>query len=1032
MRPLTLTMKNFGPYQDTTIDFTQFENVPLFLISGKTGSGKTTIFDGICYALYGETSGNERNAGQMRSLFAPNNEKTCVNLKFVHQGKKYQITREPTYEYQNAKGSISKHAAKNRLEYRDAAGELEVLTKTKDIRDFIEDLLHLNAKQFTQIVLLPQQQFRKFLSANSNEKERVLRQVFGTEIFEEWTNQINNEVRRQQKENAKQQAHLQTLMENIKVDTESQKDPQLWLAAAQKLIEQQRTELTKKKQDLQVVQQKLNQIDNNVNQARILIKAMQEKAAVDAEIKLLNANQKRIGELKQSIKNGQWAVQNQTLINEVDQRRQKLKDDHQTLTKLQTEVEQAAQKQLELSQKVSKLEEQKPKIDQQNTKIEQLKTQLEVFSKVQTVHEKLEQIKAELQKQQKTQQKLESQLQRKQAQSVALKKQVEQADDLATQQLEAAQKESQLKLLAANYKEIVREQKTIAANQADIKNLQQESQQRQIQAEQTQANAIQQQNYFAQNQIAYYAAQLQPNQPCPLCGSTEHPHLAQVNQEIPQVTQEQVKKAQQTANEAERQLAQINAQKENLIETVNKQQQVMTEKMTKLQQQISLKNANQAEIKEYLIQQIEQNKLQKEQLEHEMKKLATQKQELQTLTKTIDQLTAQFESQSQVIEKLKRDEAVMQTKYQEQQKNLSAEFHSEAEIKTAIGQLKHRVAQFNQEYQENTDALQAIMQTKTAREALLKQLTQQIVDNQTELNSFEKKLNELLETRQTDEATVHQWLQLAPELEQMRQEVNDFNEKMKVQTARQVQLEAEIAEQNKPDMDALKKQQQQLNQQKDELQLSYGKLENQVATFEKNYQNVLTEHQAQVKTQKQLDELGELAQVVTGGTSERKLGLERFVLREYFKEVLKVATQILTKLSNGRYSFVLQKNAERNVASQTGLGIDIYDDEAGETRSVHTLSGGESFIAALALALALGEVIQRQNGGAQIDTLFIDEGFGSLDEDALEKALEILKSLESSNRMIGIISHVRELHAQIPDQINVISHDGQSEIRYQH
>ena len=220
-------MQNFGPYRNETVDFTQFENVPLFLISGKTGSGKTTIFDGICYALFGETSGNERTPQQMRSSFAQAREKTVVQLKFEHQGKEYTITREPKYDYVNAKGGTSSHQAKQSLKYDGVNGEEETLTKTSDIKSFIEDLLHLNAKQFTQIVLLPQQQFRKFLAADSADKENVLRQVFGTEIFEKWTEQIKTEVRELSKQAEQQRANLEVLKQNVILTDDERKAGQV-------------------------------------------------------------------------------------------------------------------------------------------------------------------------------------------------------------------------------------------------------------------------------------------------------------------------------------------------------------------------------------------------------------------------------------------------------------------------------------------------------------------------------------------------------------------------------------------------------------------------------------------------------------------------------------------------------------------------------------------------------------------------------------------------------------------------------------
>ena len=184
----------------------------------------------------------------------------------------------------------------------------------------------------------------------------------------------------------------------------------------------------------------------------------------------------------------------------------------------------------------------------------------------------------------------------------------------------------------------------------------------------------------------------------------------------------------------------------------------------------------------------------------------------------------------------------------------------------------------------------------------------------------------------------------------------------------------------------------------------------------------------------QADKLAELSQLkelvdAISGKGEQKLGFERYILQTYLQEVLVTANERLTQLTNGRYELCLNEEIGRG-ASSTGLELDIYDEHAGKRRSVHTLSGGESFLAALALALALGEVIQKKSGGIQIEALFVDEGFGSLDQNALQSALEILQSIEGQNRMVGIISHVTELQTQLPYQLQVVATGERSTLRY--
>ena len=241
-------------------------------------------------------------------------------------------------------------------------------------------------------------------------------------------------------------------------------------------------------------------------------------------------------------------------------------------------------------------------------------------------------------------------------------------------------------------------------------------------------------------------------------------------------------------------------------------------------------------------------------------------------------------------------------------------------------------------------------------------------------------------------------------------------------------LSKQVAGQKQPDLEQTNKKLLQAKQAEAKLQQLVAELEHKYSTNTKCYQQVKSLFEQQQAEFTQLGQLKELVDVVTG-KGEQKLGFERYILQTYLKEVLLTANVRLAHLTNGRYELCLNEDTGRG-ASRTGLELDIYDDNAGKRRSVHTLSGGESFLAALALALALGEVIQKKSGGIEIEALFVDEGFGSLDQEALRVALETLQTIEGKNRMVGIISHVTELQAQLPYQLQVVTKGERSTLRY--
>ena len=266
-------------------------------------------------------------------------------------------------------------------------------------------------------------------------------------------------------------------------------------------------------------------------------------------------------------------------------------------------------------------------------------------------------------------------------------------------------------------------------------------------------------------------------------------------------------------------------------------------------------------------------------------------------------------------------------------------------------------------------------------------------------------------------------------LPQLRQQLSDYQRAVKVVESRLAELKPQVAKQPAGEADQVRAELKDQQAQVEETAQAVGRLEARLHQHQQTISQVDQIMAQQTTMMTKLRSLNQLVQTLRG-MGDKKLGLERFVLQQYFNEVLTVANQRFSQLTNNRYKFVLDQELTAR-ATQNGLEVDVYDDYAGKARSVHTLSGGESFMASLALALALGEVVQQRQGGVQIDALFVDEGFGSLDQEALDEALTALQSIEGQ-RMVGIISHVTELEERIPDQLKVTATDGRSQVGYQH
>lgn len=402
----------------------------------------------------------------------------------------------------------------------------------------------------------------------------------------------------------------------------------------------------------------------------------------------------------------------------------------------------------------------------------------------------------------------------------------------------------------------------------------------------------------------------------------------------------------------------------------------------------------------------------------EITKLETQQQQLKMEHDKASEELRQADSQLQLLS------GRLQTAAEQAQEWKAAEL--EQQIKTLEDEISARqqLIRAHQEEQqlintENTRLMESQKQVMNQTDSLKNEQEQKSVD-----------YFEVLKKSGVDQASVERHYQEPQDFYELEEEIKVFENGYLLAKDRFQQLEKAIADQTYPDLNPLKERVIKSEEIFQAAQEAFYQKEIQLQQMEEILQQIQELHQM---SSSQLDELNELTELyrTMNGDNPAKISLERFVLQWYLNEVLQAGNQQLAVLTNGRYQFELNQQIGRSKGN-TGLEINIYDDNTGASRSAHTLSGGESFIAALALALGLAEVIQSQSGGIAMETLFIDEGFGSLDEEALEMAVSALEGIESQGRMIGIISHVRELKERIPQQVIVqTSGTGQSTICYQ-
>ena len=1027
MRPLELKLKNFGPYVDETVDFTRFEQAPLFLITGKTGSGKTTIFDAMCYALFNETSGKKRQAFQMRSDFASDKAETSVEFTFEHQGKIYYIKRQPKQVLAGRGGKPVEKKAKVELIYPGPDAEKLAIQKIPEARRFIDELLHLTAEQFTKVILLPQGEFRNFLAADSKEKEEVLRNLFGSELFERWTEQLKAKFKEQNASYQQKEQQLILSMQQADFTSETQ-IPELWLEQIESWLEQVNAELAEQDKAWQQAKKETERLQHVLSKQEELQKDFDLLAKLQVKQADLLAKAPKREALRQQIVALKWALEHRTNF-------ELLENNEATLVKTKADIQKTAQKQAKLKKeqlssaaKLAEHEAKRKEIADYQYQHKQLENNLPLYKVVSELLATQEEVEASQKVLAAEIKKTTTALEKKQAKIVAIEAK-QQAITEAIQAKETLKaKLEKVKYQQAELTELLKKQADLDKRQTNIANLQNKLAAKTTISQEARAKARTLANQLADHYIAVAVKKLQAGKPCPVCGSLDHPAPAKVS-EVAGIDEEQVEQAKQQARELEDEVTALQARIDEInAENVERQSEFETKMQEFFEKYPALEQSELTHLEVELTQT-------KHELAQEITALTDKEQEavnLQEQQATLEQKIAQTQTKltelNEQVQTAQLEKQTLVTQLAEKQAQLPAKYQTEQQAKAQLKIWQQKIAEFETHLADLNAHIKQTEQSLVAAEAKLTDAKQQAQELQQVIAQRQADLEAVCAAKGMTLAELKELLSQSAQLEHLEQTLAEQQKEIDSIAGQVEILSKQVAGQKQPDLEQTNKELSQAKQVEAKLQQRVTELEHKYSSNTKCYQQVKALFEQQKAEFTQLGQLKELVDVVTG-KGEQKLGFERYILQTYLKEVLITANARLAHLTNGRYELCLNEDTGRG-ASSTGLELDIYDDNAGKRRSVHTLSGGESFLAALALALALGEVIQKKSGGIEIEALFVDEGFGSLDQEALRVALETLQTIEGKNRMVGIISHVTELQAQLPYQLQVVTKGERSTLRY--
>jgi exonuclease SbcC len=906
MRPLKLTVSGFGPYAGTQeLDFSRLGTGGLYLITGDTGAGKTTIFDAITYALFGEASGDSRDASMLRSKYAAPDTPTYVELTFDYGGKSYQVKRSPEYTRAKTRGTgNTKQAATAELIYPDG----HVVTKLKEVNTAIRDIIGLTRAQFSQIAMISQGDFRKLLQAGTEERQKIFRDIFRTKFYDLLQSKLKENVLAVGREKDEISRSIGQYMRSVTCkedsvyspDAEKARAGQLPMAEFQKVLEA----ILKEDADTQ------KQLDSDLDAVE------KELDAVKEQLTKAEAYQKEKTEL--------FGKQEQeralsTQLQEAKGAKDAAKD---------TEPQQR-----ELTNRLAQWELLLPKYDDLNTLEAKLTTAKKDLADAMRKRETAQALQAQLNVEIQSLKEEHSQLSSAEAQKERFSNQLSNANE---------RKEKFTKLLS--------EIKSFNAEQEKLNELQQAFQA----ALATSSRLLQIYNdkntAFLREQAGMMASNLEEGKPCPVCGSIHHPVLAALSQDAP--SEADVKHAKKKYEDADKetQLASQKASKQN--GTVETAREALLKTVSDLLPGTSLEEASAAAKKEAAEIQSEINGLNKE--------LAEIKEKIQ---------------RKQALEKQ------IPSKEEEYQKAVNAYTDADTKIKLCNGSIEALQMQADELRSELPfpDKAAAKAQQEADREQLDK-LKQAQAEANEKYSAYDK------------------------ELTGVRSAI--------------AQLGQQLADQPEWDTEALNEQKEALTLRKTELRNAQGNVSYRITANTGARDHIAAQASTLADLEQQYAWMKALSDTANGDVSgKQKIKLETYIQGAYFDQILMRANIRLQKMSGGQYD-LKRRDTVDGYKSQSGLELDIVDHINASERSVNTLSGGESFLASLALALGLSDEVQMSTG-IRLDTLFVDEGFGSLDPEALNKAYNTLASLTEGNRLVGIISHVAELKERIDRQIVV-------------
>ena len=1004
MKPIRLELKEFGPYKNEIIEWDKIINEPIFLITGKTGSGKSTLFDAITYALYNKTTGG-KDIASLRRKTALDKDKTQVNFDFELSEKKYRIERTLAYLKAGNKNLTSGKVAL--MQYN--GEKLEVIaTKEQEVKEKVEELIGLDDKQFCQIIILPQGKFKEFLLSKSSEKKETLRSLFNTYFYQKFVEQLQEQAKKLDSSHKQKEKELITRFEQFDIEEELTKFEYLKdenfeeilsiIHSQEEIIKIEKKELLKLERSFSKEKEKfieLSKLNDKFTQLKTNKLELEELSEKEDYYKSLRLEVEKLKELQKS---KDKIIEYSTLLNKQSQLRNLEKDLLIDTDKYKLDLENNKKLQLELNAQKDNIEElRKETIDYKFfynnfNELNSAKANIEIYSKT------LE----ELALKKETYKELDSRLK---VSKEGYLEDIEEKNILESSigklKLEILKKEQDVEKLEEynnKFSEVNDKSLKLTLDKKQLEELE-------VEKKKLEQEVILLNKNKEQEVLNGFLVKLHEGDDCPLCRQKIE-HLP----EIPslEAVDESIEKSLQKVNKDTIQL-------ETLIKKDEEEIERISALLKNLEDTINFK------AKEELLQLEDELKTENSKLTDISKAIKISEDRIKDLNQEIEDLSELLKNEDEIKQKYLE----AKNKIEQFEKNVKIELD---ELADYYEKIQSQVEDFDNRCNVQQNNSNELLIRKTKLETEQKNNKENLLEVSKRIESIvdsftKSKLNKYYITLEMAEENIGE----LNNLEEFESQINKFEDAKKIILNIIEKLEEELKDIEQPDLEEEHQKLQNIESQVNDFIEKVVVLNTRLENNKKLYKKIHSEYIELLESSKEIREIIAFSDVVSGKTENRK-SLETYVQGYYLDLILVAGTKRLLQMTNDRYRFIRRDEKSKGGGLQ-GLEIEIHDIYLNSTRIISSLSGGELFLASLALALGLAEVIQNESGGISLETIFIDEGFGSLDAETLDIALTTLIDLQSYGRNIGIISHVSELKERIRPKVEVYSKDNYAKIK---